>query len=301
MVIMHIYDGKYIISIDILTLIGSIMFIFGGIKMKFKRWSIIFLAFFAIVLSVGAVSASEDALAELGTPESNIDSDVVSADADVVPKTQNVVNADVKKTSEVTSKPKIKTKVEADQVAVAYKKKGYLKIKVEDRYDDDIPIEHVKLKVKVGRGSKAKTFDVKTNSYGVAKVYTKSLKVGNHKVLIKSADERYEISKTSKIFVGKQHIVTLKSSAKKTLKNRDVIKLRFINDYDEKEVKVVLKKAKHTKILKAKFYLKNKYTGKRVVKTDRCEWDDGKWELPDEDYPTRYSLVKVKVYYISTK
>lgn len=269
--------------------------------MNFKRLSIISLAFFAIILSVGAVTASEESLAELGTPESNIDSEVLSADAKVVPETLKLVNADVKNTAEVASKPKIKTKVEADQVAVTYKKNRYLKIKVEDRYDDDIPIENVKLKVKVGSGSKAKTFNVKTNSYGVAKLNTKSLKVGAHKVIITSADEGYEIKKTSKIFVGKQYTTTLKSTAKKVLKNKDVIKLKKINDYDEKEVKVVLKKAKHTKILKAKFYLKNKRTGDVVVKTDKCEWDDGKWEMPDEEYPNRYTLLKVKVYYISTK
>lgn len=265
--------------------------------MNSKRLSIIFLAFFAIVLSIGSISAAEDELNVLETPENNIDTDVVSADTKVVPQTQDVVNADVKKTTETVSKPKIKTKVEADQVAVTYKKNKYFKIKVEDRYDDDIPIEKVKLKVKVG----TKTFNVKTNSYGVAKINTKTLKKGVHKVVISSADDNYEIKKTSKIFVGKQYTTTLKSTAKKVLKNKDVIKLKKINDYDEQEVKVILKKAKHTKILKAKFYLKNKKTGKVVVKTDKCEWDDGKWEMPDEDHPNRYALVKVKVYYISTK
>jgi hypothetical protein len=85
------------------------------------------------------------------------------------------------------------------------------------------------------------------------------------------------------------------------LKKGDVVKLRVINDFDEKEVKVILKKAKFTKILKAKFYVKDRYTGQVLVKTDRAEFDDYRWELPEEDFSNRYALVKVKVYYISTK
>jgi hypothetical protein len=265
--------------------------------MNFKSFAIIFLILLALVFSVGAISAADDNITALETPNNEIDAEIVSKDVQVVTKSQNVVNEDVKKTGETISKPKIKTKVEADQIAVIYKKNNKFKIKVEDLRDDDIPISNVKLNVNID----GKIYNVKTNYYGVAKINTKSLKVGTHKVIITSADDNYDISKTSKIFVGKQHTATLRSTAMKVLKKGDVVKLRVINDFDEKEVKVILKKAKFTKILKAKFYVKDRYTGQVLVKTDRAEFDDYRWELPEEDFSNRYALVKVKVYYISTK
>lgn len=272
--------------------------------MNIKKLTLIFIAFVTLILSMGIISASED-IAELQTPEKDIDvaastnvrdASVLKENSTQTPPEQT---APAKTTTQPAVKNKIKTNVEADQKAVKYKKSTYFKVKVEDRYDDDIPIEHVKLKIKVGK----KIFKVKTNSYGVAKINTKSLKKGTHKVVITSLDDKYSIYKTSKIFVGKQYTAILKStSAKKTLKNKDVIGLKVKNDFDEKDAKVVFKKkAKSTKILKAKFFFKNKKTGRTVVKTDNCDWDDGKWELPDTDYLNRYALVKVKVYYISTK
>lgn len=269
--------------------------------MNFKKLPIIFLVFLTLILSIGVISAADDNVAVLETPSSNLNTEIVAADANVVPQS-DVVNTDVKQTGEVTSKPKIKTHVEADQIAVTYKKNKYFKLKIEDGNDHDQSIKHVKLKIKVGTGSKAKTYSVKTNSYGFAKISTKNLKVGVHKVKISSDDDAYEISKTSKIFVGKQYTKTIKSTSKNVvLKNKDVMRLKVTPDEDEKEAKVVLKKAKYTKILKAKFYLKNKNTGKVVVKTENVGFDDGKWEMPDKDFSYRYCLVKVKVYYISTK
>lgn len=268
--------------------------------MNLKKLSIIFLIGLTLILGIGVISAADNEDVQLVASE-NEKTNVVELDTSKVKNEQSIINADVKKTTQTAIKPKTKTKVEADQVAVIYKKNKYFKVKVEDRYDDDIPISHAKLKIKVGSGSKAKTFSVKTNSYGVAKINTKSLKVGAHKVTITSDDDRYEIQKTSKIFVGKQYTKSIKSTSKTAkLKKGDVIKLRSVYDDDDRDVKVVYKKSKHTKILKAKFYFKNKFTGKVIVKTSRAEFDDGRWDLPDADYsPYRFSLVKVKVAYIA--
>ena len=268
--------------------------------MNLKKLSILFLIGLTLILSIGVISAADGDVVQLATSESD-NVNVVGLDTTEVKNEQTVINADVKKTTEATIKPKIKTKVDADQVAVTYKKNKYFKVKIEERMDDDIPASHAKLKIKVGTGSKAKTFSVKTNAYGVAKINTKSLKVGAHKVTITSDDDRYEIQKTSKIFVGKLYTKTIKSTSKKaTLKKGDVIKLRTIYDDDDRDVKVVHKKSKHTKILKAKFYFKNKFTGRTMVKTSRAEFDDGRWDMPDADYsPYRFSFVKVKVYYIA--
>lgn len=274
--------------------------VLGGFKMKIKKFTLILIAFVTLILSMGIICASEN-ISDLETQDNNIDVEASAdtSDAEILKENSTQTQQNTPSTTTTSpSKQKIKTKVEADQKAVKYKKSTYFKVKVEDRYDDDIPIKNVKLKIKVGN----KEFKVKTNSYGVAKINTKTLKKGTHKVVITSLDERYSISKTSKIFVGKQYTATLKSKSTKTLKNKDVIRLKFRNDFDEKEVKVVFKKkAKFTKILKAKFVFKDKKTGRTVVKTDNCDWDDGKWEMPDADYPNRYTLVNVKVYYISTK
>ena len=281
--------------------------------------------FLTLILSVGIISAADenatDNIISVESSQGNIDNDLVSAVENKVPisqdnvkvnqqtKTASLNTKDVKTQKTTTkenvlsasSSSKVRTIVEADQIAVKYKKNSYFKIEVEDRYDDDIPISHVKLNVKVGD----KLFKVKTNAYGIVKINTKSLKIGNHKVRITSADDNYVIKKSSRIFVGKQYSAVVKPNENKVLKNKDVIGVKIRNDYDdydEKVAKVVFKKkAKATKITKALFYLKNKYTGKVVVKKDKSDFDDGRWEYPDEDYSNRYSLLKVKVYYISYK
>lgn len=173
------------------------------------------MAFVTLILSMGIISASED-IAELQTPENDIDvaASTNVQDASVLKENSTQTppeTAPAKTTTQPAVKNKIKTKVEADQKAVKYKKSTYFKVKVEDRYDGDIPIEHVKLKIKVGK----KIFKVKTNSYGVAKINTKTLKKGTHKVVITSLDDRYSIYKTSKIFVGKQYTAILKSTSAK--------------------------------------------------------------------------------------
>ena len=59
---------------------------------------------------------------------------------------------------------------------------------------------------------------------------------------------------------------------------------------------------KFTKILKAKFYYKNKFNGKVITEMDSAEFDNGRWELPNEDYnPQFYTLTKVEVEYVASK
>ena len=166
------------------------------------------------MVSISVISETDSEVASLGTSNDEVDRSVLSNSTQAVEQTQNVVNSDVKQTTKSNLPPKTKTKVRVPPgLAVTYKKKGIFKVKIEDRYDDEI--SHAKIKVKIGTGSKAKTFSVKTNSYGVAKINTKSLKIGAHKVVIISNDDRYDIYKTSKIFVGKQYTKTIKSPSKK--------------------------------------------------------------------------------------
>ena len=94
------------------------------------------------------------------------------------------------------------------------------------------------------------------------------------------------ITGVSKIFIGKQYKTTLKPKANKVLKGKDVVGLKTKNDFDEREVKVIFKKTpKHTKILKAKFYIKNKNTGKILSTVDKCEFDDGHGNFQMQNIP----------------
>ena len=148
--------------------------------------------------------------------------------------------------------------------------------------------------------SKSKTYKIKTNSRGIAKFNSKVLGKGNHKVIVTSDDPKYNVYKKSKIFVGKKHKITLKPNSKKKLKNKDILRVYTKSDDDEKEIKVRFKGSpKKTNIIKAVFYLKNKATGKIIKKSDFVDFDDGKWEYPDEDYSYRFTAVKVKITYVT--
>ena len=298
----------------------------GRLIMNIKRISIVFAVLLCLFITMSAISATSD----LNSTSISDSSEEISNDSgtinEVITNLENSTNdvsdntnssSTVKDESKenttstntqtkpqpVVSKPKpvkkIATKTEADIVAFKYKSNNYFKVEIEDRYDDDIPIKNVKVKLKIYTGSKSKTYIVKTNSRGIAKFNTKDLKPGSHKVVITSADERYKISKVSKIIIGKQYSTVLKSKSSKVLKTKDKIALKYRNDFDEKEVKVIFKKkSKHTIITKAIFYFKNKYTGKVVTKVDNCDFDDDRWEMPEEDYPNRFTLLKVKVVYL---
>ena len=236
--------------------------------MNFKKVSILFAVFLCLFMAISAISATGDVNSTSISEQSEEISDNSGAINEVITDLENSTNdvSDNKDSSStknvdskenatstntqtnpptVVSKPKpvrkIPTKTEADKVAFKYKSKNYFKVKVENRYDDDIPIKNVKVKLKIYTGSKSKTYIVKTNSRGIAKFNTQNLKPGSHKVVITSADDRYKISKVSKIIIGKQYSTVIKAKSTKTLKTKDKIALKFKNDFDEKEVKVIFK------------------------------------------------------------
>jgi hypothetical protein len=64
-------------------------------------------------------------------------------------------------------------------------------------------LSNVKIKIKVFTGKKYKTYSVKTNKKGIAKINTKKLKIGNHKVIISSGNKNYSISGKSLIKIKK--------------------------------------------------------------------------------------------------
>ena len=92
-------------------------------------------------------------------------------------------------------------KASAPSATVKYQQSSYFNITVKNAYD--YAVKNLALKVKVWTGKKTKTYTVKTNSKGIAKLQTKSLAVGTHKVSISSGNKKYKLSKTSSIKVAK--------------------------------------------------------------------------------------------------
>ncbi len=146
------------------------------------------------------------------------------------------------------------TIVYAPDKTLKYKKNNYYKIKVLDSHKNYL--KNTGIKVSVYTGKKSKTYSLKTDSKGVAKLDTSRLSLGTHKVVIKSGDKKYKISKTSKVTVKKtvhKKALKLKASAPaKTVKYKanDCLKITLTNDYGNVVKNIQLKV--------------NVYTGKKV-------------------------------------
>ncbi len=93
---------------------------------------------------------------------------------------------------------KAKTIVKAPKVTARYKKSKYFKVTVKNKASNKAAAK-IKVKIKVYTGKKYKTYTVKTDKKGVAKINTKKLKRGKHKVVISSGNSNYIISKKSSI------------------------------------------------------------------------------------------------------
>lgn len=113
-----------------------------------------------------------------------------------------LTNTDVKKTITVKI-AKAKTTVKAPKVTAKVKKSKYFKVTVKNKATKKA-VSNVKVKIKVYTGKKYKTYTVKTNKKGIAKINTKKLKVGKHNVVIGSGNSNYKISAKSLITI-KQH------------------------------------------------------------------------------------------------
>jgi hypothetical protein len=93
---------------------------------------------------------------------------------------------------------KAKTTVKAKKVTAKYKKSKYFKVTVKNKASGKV-VSKIKIKVKVYTGKKYRAYTLKTDEKGVAKLNTKKLKRGTHKVVITSKNKNYSISKKSKI------------------------------------------------------------------------------------------------------
>jgi len=100
---------------------------------------------------------------------------------------------------EITSKIVIKktpTKLIPKKTTAKKGAKKYFQVTVKNTKTKKV-IKGVKLNLKVYTGKKYKTYTVKSNSKGIAKLNVKSLTVGTHKVVVNSAN-KYCVAKTAK-------------------------------------------------------------------------------------------------------
>lgn len=116
-------------------------------------------------------------------------------------KIQVIVAKEIVKTTSIKI-DKARTIVKAPKVTNKYKKSRYFKVTIKNKETKKM-ISNVKVKIKVFTGKKFKTYTVKTNKKGIAKINTKNLKKGTHKVVISSGNNNYKISAKSAIKIKK--------------------------------------------------------------------------------------------------
>ena len=107
--------------------------------------------------------------------------------------------------SKITSSIKVSkagTVVTAKKLTVKYKKSKYFTVTVKNKATKK-PVKSIVVKIKVFTGKKAKIYNIKTNSKGIAKFNTKQLQIGTHNVVIYSGNSKYVINQKSAIVVKK--------------------------------------------------------------------------------------------------
>ncbi len=285
--------------------------------MKLKNMILIFSIFF-ILICLGCVSASDNASvlssdANAALENSNIDS--------VVEKTASgdVLKANETSTTNSTS-PQKNTTTKKETIAAfcddAFIKKSnkYYTVRAYSYDDDTDKIKYykdVKLTVKVKIGKTVKTYNVKTDSNGIAKVFNiKKLKAGTYKVSVTSNDTRYKVKEKASItiFNKKQKTVTLYS----VNKEKRVKKIAFQTLYFPKDGQynkgtyVETYPANdyfgpaHSFITKVKITFKNKKTGKKIIKTVKHKRDsDYGWDAVKTELIKGYVPVKTKIWYVT--
>lgn len=108
------------------------------------------------------------------------------------------VNYSATKISSTIKINKASTIIKAPKITVKYKKSKYFKVTVKNKATKKV-VKNIKVKIKVFTGKKYKIYTVKTNKKGVAKINTKKLRRGTHKVVITSGNSKYKISAKSTI------------------------------------------------------------------------------------------------------
>ena len=119
---------------------------------------------------------------------------------DKLPKTPNALLLGTHNFGNIDKLIKTPTAISAPSVTNQFNTTKYFKITVKNQKTKKV-ISGVKIKVKVSSANMTKTFSVKTDSKGIAKINTESLLVGNYEVSIQPDNNKYLISAKSKITI----------------------------------------------------------------------------------------------------
>nr|WP_295000710.1 hypothetical protein [uncultured Methanobrevibacter sp.] len=231
--------------------------------MKLNRillFGVVLLAF----LMIASASASDDAGDNLASENLKLESgDTILTDKDAELVVKNV---SPKKTTPIKSKVRFSNDVSK------YKQNKYFKIKITNKKTKK-PIKNLKFKFKIQLSKKKyRTYTLKTNSKGIAKYSLKNLKPGVHRVTISSKTHEFD-DQLDFIDIWKvKKTVTLKMNSKKKVEGEWMFaeyetrngaqfpRGAFIwGDISDESPGYIA--------LKAKFFFKNKKTGKIITKT----------------------------------
>lgn len=168
------------------------------------------------------------------------------------------------RTSSSINVVKSKTTVYAPIQTLKYGKNAYFNIKVVDSHNNIV--KNVVLNVKVYTGKRYVTYTVKTNSKGFAKLPTKKLSWGDHKLVIKSNDAKYSVSKSSKVLI--RYYVPNEVKTLNVVANSKTVKYKG-NDYFYITLKDGYGDAVKSVSMNVKVFTGSKYTT-YSVKTDSC-------------------------------
>lgn len=281
------------------------------------KYLTILLALSILVLSITAISAAQDTNDTISLDEKSAE-DVVSVNQNaneikVENADKNVISVDegssvqTPQTTQTTTTTVKKTTVSAPDTNFMFKRNSVFKMKIKEK-DTNKTIKNLKLTFKIKDGKKTKTYTLKTNKNGVASFKTRKLSKGYHKFTITSKNSNYKVKKTGKIFIGNLYIDTLKMGKNKKLRNGDLLRTfaqKKNKQYNKGVYAITNIDAKYTQIIKAKFFFKNKKTGKIITVTSKGDLFDIDGELyrgtPKVDLMKDYTPIKTKIYYLMSK
>ena len=169
------------------------------------------------------------------------------------------------------------TRINANAVTVKYKKDSYFNVKVLSNLNK--AVSNLKLKVITKSHNNHKTYNIKTDNEGIAKLNTKTLPIGTHSVTIKSNSAKYKFVKQSNIIVKKS-----KSEAPllKDIKyyQKNGVYYAKISWHSEKNVKYQILKKQNSKLV---------VVGTKVAKSNQCSFS----EKIDENKKDLYTVREV--------
>lgn len=137
------------------------------------------------------------------------------------------------------------------------------------------------------------------------------MKAGFYKVSVVSDDDKYKIKDNGiiNIYNKKQKTVTLKANKRKYVKGDYIENVHLKKNTENKKgvyatsynAKNPLNGNPHSLVVKAKFFFKNKKTGKVIIKTVKTK-DNTKYlykEMPYHKLIKNYKPIKAKIWYVT--